>query len=78
FGNLKLDLSNIVVVVSSDHATPCSLKSHSDDPVPIIISGGKIKNDGTEAFGERFCAKGSLGIMNGQEVLNKALSFTIL
>ncbi|MEM1739262.1 MAG: alkaline phosphatase family protein, partial [Candidatus Methanomethylicaceae archaeon] len=49
FGNLKLDLSNIVVVVSSDHATPCSLKSHSDDPVPIIISGGKIKNDGTEA-----------------------------
>lgn len=78
FGNLKVNLSDIVMVVSSDHATPCSLKSHSDDPVPIIISGGGIKSDGTEAFGERFCAKGSLGIMNGQEVLSKALHFTTL
>lgn len=78
FGNLKLNLSNTIVAISSDHATPCALKVHSDDPVPIVISGGNIKSDGTKAFGERFCANGSLGIMNGQEVLRKAISFTTL
>ncbi|MCS7098320.1 MAG: alkaline phosphatase family protein [Candidatus Methanomethyliaceae archaeon] len=78
FGNLKLNLSNTIVAISSDHATPCALKAHSDDPVPIVISGGNIKSDGTKAFGERFCASGSLGIMNGQDVLKKAISFTTL
>jgi 2,3-bisphosphoglycerate-independent phosphoglycerate mutase len=74
FGNLDLDLSENVVAVTSDHATPCSLKAHSGDPVPLIVSGGNIKNDGTDAFGESQCAKGSLGVMIGQEVLAKIFS----
>ncbi|MCQ5373945.1 MAG: alkaline phosphatase family protein [Candidatus Methanomethylicia archaeon] len=74
FGNLDLDLSENVVAVTSDHATPCSLKAHSGDPVPLIVSGGNIKNDGTDAFGESRCAKGSLGVMIGQEVLAKIFS----
>ncbi|MGC8936779.1 MAG: 2,3-bisphosphoglycerate-independent phosphoglycerate mutase [Candidatus Methanomethylicaceae archaeon] len=74
FGNLDLDLSKIVIAVTSDHATPCALKAHSGDPVPLMVAGGGIKKDGTEAFGESQCAKGSLGTMNGQEVLSKILS----
>jgi 2,3-bisphosphoglycerate-independent phosphoglycerate mutase len=71
FGNLNID--NNIIVITADHATPCSLKAHSDDPVPIIISGnGK---DGTEAFGESYCHKGSLGILNGQDVLKIAIKF---
>ncbi|MEM2058911.1 MAG: alkaline phosphatase family protein [Thermoproteota archaeon] len=74
FGNLDLDLSDTVLAVTSDHATPCMLKAHSGDPVPLMVSGGGIKNDGTVSFGESYCAKGSLGTMNGQEVLTRIFS----
>lgn len=64
-----LDLENTVVVVSADHATPCQLKSHSDDPVPLLVSGGPVRSDGSSRFTEREAARGSLGIMEGPSVL---------
>ncbi|MEM3365919.1 MAG: hypothetical protein QXM93_05815 [Candidatus Methanomethyliaceae archaeon] len=63
--------------VTGEGVNPCALKAHSEDPVPLIVSGGEIKSDGTEAFGERFCARGSLGTMSGQEVLQRILSLGI-
>jgi len=76
FKNLKVDLENVAVAVTADHSTPCTLKSHSDDPVPFMISGCGIKSDGTRVFGERECSNGSLGVMNGQELLRRI--FTLL
>lgn len=68
FGNLvpSIDLNETVVCVTCDHATPCSLGAHSGDPVPILITG---KYDGSEKFDEISCSKGSLGKMNGVEVM---------
>jgi 2,3-bisphosphoglycerate-independent phosphoglycerate mutase len=45
FGTLLKELkdSNVVIVVSGDHSTPCVKKSHSDDPVPSLVSGKSIK-----------------------------------
>lgn len=45
FGTLLRELkdSNVVIVVSGDHSTPCVKKSHSDDPVPLLVSGKSIK-----------------------------------
>lgn len=65
---------DVVVAVSSDHATPCHLKKHSADPVPIAIAGGKIGRDPVEFFGERVCAGGSLGRIVGSGVLPVMLS----
>ncbi len=71
FGPLirDLDLDDTVVVVSADHATPCQLKSHSDDPVPLLISGGSVKWDGSRRFTEAEAARGSLGTLEGPDVL---------
>jgi 2,3-bisphosphoglycerate-independent phosphoglycerate mutase len=55
-----IDVPNSVICVTADHSTPCELKGHSDDPVPVLISGNKIRGDGLQKFGERECAKGSL------------------
>lgn len=74
FSNLKVDMKKTIVVVTADHSTPCSLKSHSDDPVPLIVAGLNIKSDGLLNFSETECRKGSLGLINGQEVLKKVLS----
>ena len=65
FGKLlpEIDLDECVVCVTADHATPCRLKAHSDDPVPLLISGDKVSSDGVEKFSERDCKRGSLGIL---------------
>ena len=59
----KIDLSNHLICVTADHATPWILKAHSDDPVPVLISGNKLQSDEVNNFSEQECSKGSLGIM---------------
>jgi len=72
----KINLSNYVVCVTADHSTPCLLKAHSDDPVPVLISGGKIQGDNTKKFSEKECKKGSLGmLMHGTELMPKLMNF---
>ena len=39
------------------------LKSHSDDPVPLLIAGDDVQSDGTTEFSETACKKGSLGLL---------------
>lgn len=65
FGRLmeEIDLEDFVVCVTSDHATPCELKVHSDTPVPLLITGSGAA-DGTGKFCERECQKGSLGVLS--------------
>jgi 2,3-bisphosphoglycerate-independent phosphoglycerate mutase len=53
----------IAVVVLSDHATPCSAKSHTADPVPIGIYHKDLNGDMLGKFGENSCCKGSLGLI---------------
>jgi 2,3-bisphosphoglycerate-independent phosphoglycerate mutase len=71
FGELlpKIDLSKVVIAVTADHSTPCELKAHSDDPVPLLVAGGGIESDGTTAYSERECAKGSLGRLLGNQLM---------
>ncbi|UCG45914.1 MAG: 2,3-bisphosphoglycerate-independent phosphoglycerate mutase, partial [Candidatus Bathyarchaeota archaeon] len=56
-------MENTVICVTADHSTPCRLKAHSDDPVPIVISGGKVDADDVTKFCESACMKGSLGLL---------------
>lgn len=76
FGRLlqEITLKDCVICITSDHATPCSLKVHSDTPVPVLISGGKIKDDKISKFSERDCKNGSLGILDrGCELMPKLM-----
>ncbi|TMI33516.1 2,3-bisphosphoglycerate-independent phosphoglycerate mutase [Candidatus Bathyarchaeota archaeon] len=56
-------LKDLVVAVTCDHSTPVEDKGHSDDPVPVLVFGGKSKPDGSSRFTERDAAKGSLGTL---------------
>ncbi|MEM2888007.1 MAG: alkaline phosphatase family protein [Candidatus Bathyarchaeia archaeon] len=72
FGEIlqKIDLQETVICITADHSTPCILKSHSDDPVPLLIAGNKIKPDGLKKYSERSCKEGSLGtIENGTTLM---------
>jgi 2,3-bisphosphoglycerate-independent phosphoglycerate mutase len=68
------DSSKVAIVISADHSTPCINKGHSDDPVPVLVSGDFIKNDGTTRMTEKQAKKGSIGLLEGAEVVTTALN----
>jgi 2,3-bisphosphoglycerate-independent phosphoglycerate mutase len=76
FGPLlnQITLQDNLICVTTDHATPCALKVHSDTPVPVLISGDRFGNSTIVKFCEKECAKGSLGIIGrGCELMPKLM-----
>lgn len=70
FETLKQNLSmDAAIVVCGDHSTPCIKKGHSDDPVPLLVSGSMVKKDGSARFTENYGKRGRLGLMMGVDVL---------
>ena len=58
-----------LVCVTADHSTPCLLKAHSADPVPVLIAGRAVTSDTVESFSEKTCAKGSLKVLSGPQLM---------
>ena len=69
----NIDTGKVAIVISADHSTPCINKGHSDDPVPVLVSGDFIKSDGTTRMTEEQAKKGSIGLLEGAQVVEKAL-----
>jgi 2,3-bisphosphoglycerate-independent phosphoglycerate mutase len=59
----------IKVVVTADHSTPCSLKVHSVDPVPVLLYNDSIPRE--KKFCEKEARKGKLGRIIGKDLLEK-------
>ena len=75
FGTLlkNIDTSKVHVMISADHSTPCINKGHSDDPVPLLISGDMIVNDDSQRFTEEDGKKAKIGLLEGAQVVSKAI-----
>jgi 2,3-bisphosphoglycerate-independent phosphoglycerate mutase len=75
FGPLLKQISpnNTIICITTDHATPCDLKVHSDTPVPLLISNNTTPNNNNNKeeikFCEKQCTKGSLGIIEHAHML---------
>lgn len=70
----NIDTSKVAIVISADHSTPCINKGHSDDPVPVLVSGDMVKKDQTSRVTEKEAKKGSIGLLDGVQVVNTAIS----
>lgn len=64
-----LDLKDILIVICADHSTPCSVKDHSADPVPVVIRGPGVRVDRTSRFDEVSCAEGGLHRIRGRDLM---------
>lgn len=58
-----LSLNPDVIVITGDHSTPSLLKAHSWHPVPLLIKSPYVLGGTVNAFTERECLKGELGII---------------
>lgn len=56
-----LALKPDVLVVTSDHSTPCGMKGHSWHPNPFLIKAKTAMPGVTARFSERECSRGYLG-----------------
>ena len=64
-----LDMENTIIVITCDHSTPCELKAHSADPVPVAVFGSGLTPDTSSVFSEASCAKGSLGKLSAMSLM---------
>jgi len=72
FGPVAEGAADEKIAVSCDHATPCTLKSHSSDPVPLLITGER--REVSCRFTERSAKEGTIGTIYGKTVLERVLS----
>lgn len=66
-----LDLGGVRLVVTADHATPCVLGGHSDDPVPWVLAGRGVTAGpgGRTKFGAPPPSPADHGLSRGSDVL---------
>jgi 2,3-bisphosphoglycerate-independent phosphoglycerate mutase len=65
-------VNNVKVLVTGDHSTPCKLKNHSSDPVPVLLYNNSPPKE--KRFCEKEMRKGSLGRIMGKDLL-KSVGF---
>ena len=61
--------NKIKIIVTADHSTPCKLKTHSADPVPVLFYNDSIPKE--KKFCEKEARKGTLGTMTGNDLFKK-------
>jgi 2,3-bisphosphoglycerate-independent phosphoglycerate mutase len=64
-----LQLDRTLIAVCADHSTPCDVRDHSADPVPLLIHGDGVRVDQVQAFDEIHCAGGGLHRITGPSLL---------
>jgi 2,3-bisphosphoglycerate-independent phosphoglycerate mutase len=62
-----------IIIICADHSTPCTIKDHSADPVPVIIRGDGVRMDDVVRFDEYRCAQGGLNRIRGCDLMPMAL-----
>lgn len=61
--------NKVKVLVTSNNTTVCHLKSHTADPVPVLIYNDSLLKE--KKFSEKEARKGTLGSMIGKELFEK-------
>lgn len=63
-----------VLVITGDHSTPSTLKSHSWHPLPLLLHSAHVIPEGRAGYSERAAANGSLGHLRHADVLDFAMA----
>ena len=57
------------VLLLPDHPTPCSVRTHTPDPVPYCLTGSNIESDDNESFSEALLEGNPISPIRGHELM---------
>lgn len=64
---------DVVVALLPDHPTPCSIRTHTNAPVPFVIWRKDVEPDSVERYSEKECAAGGYGLLKDDEFIREVL-----
>lgn len=64
----------VSIALLPDHPTPCTIRTHTSEPVPFVIYNPQAKPDQTSVFSETEAAKGIYGTLKGDEFIKAFIS----
>lgn len=70
----KLKDQDFRILITPDHPTPISLRTHTDEPVPFLISGSGIVKDDSSSYSEKEAQNSSLYFDKGVDLLKHFLA----
>jgi len=62
-------MGDFKVLVTPDHATPLSLKTHTNDPIPFFIYDSRKPEKGADQFNEKTAKESGLYIDEGFTIM---------
>jgi len=62
---------DIRLLIMPDHPTPIEVRTHTDDPVPFIISGAGVKSNGAGGFTEAEAKRTGLFLEKGYKIMER-------
>ena len=62
-----------VFVITGDHSTPATYKSHSWHPVPTLLASAWCRGEAGAKYGERDCRRGTWGAFHATSLMPEAL-----
>ena len=68
------DFGDYKIAILPDHSTPIDVKTHTRDPVPLAIYSSTDKGDNVKTYDEESVVKGSLGLDDGFNLINKLIN----
>lgn len=63
-----------VLIITGDHSTPPSLKSHSWHPIPVLMAAPSLRGGDAKPFDEVSCRSGQIGTIHSRELMPLALA----
>ncbi len=61
----------ITIALLPDHPTPCSIRTHTAEPIPFVIYKTGNNADNVNKYDEFSCKNGSYGLLKGREFMNE-------
>lgn len=70
----KIKSQDFKILITPDHPTPLSKRTHTDEPVPFLISGTDVENGGFSSYSETEAQNSSLYFNKGVDLLRYFLN----
>lgn len=64
----------VTIALLPDHPTPCSIRTHTSEPVPFVIYKSGNNPDQVENYDEFSCKKGHYGLLKGREFIDEVFN----